>query len=379
METPTSPDVPMDAEQRGEPAKPAEPAGVAVGTAMGARPAFSLGGTTVVGRLGFGTGGLVGPGYWGLRHEDPERALGVLRRAVDRGVTLIDTADNYGPDVAEELVARALHPYPEGLVIATKGGVVRTGPDVWHIAGRPEQLRAMCVASLRRLRTDTIDLYQLHRLDPEVPMADQLGALLELQQAGKIRHIGLDSIDAAQLAKARALAPIASVQNRYNLLDRASEDVLKLCERTGTAFLPWFPLGNGRLTGGGDGRSSRGGGAAATVGSAGAVGSVGPAGASSSARPVRPVRPVRPAHPADALASVAAAHGATIGQIALAWLLHRSPVLLPTPGTGSPAHLDENLAAARISLTEEELARLDVLDALDKPEGLEGLDGGAES
>ncbi|WP_324608785.1 aldo/keto reductase [Streptomyces sp. MspMP-M5] len=349
METPTSPEVPMDAEQCGEPAE------VATRTAAGARPAFSLGGTTVVGRLGFGTGGLVGPGYWGPRHEDPERAVAVLRRAVDRGVTLIDTADNYGPDVAEELVARALHPYPEGLVLATKGGVVRTGPDVWHIAGRPEQLRAMCEASLRRLRTDTLDLYQLHRLDPEVPMADQLGTLLELQQAGKIRHIGLDSIDADQLARARALAPIASVQNRYNLLDRTSEDVLKLCEQTGTAFLPWFPLGNGRLTGGGNGRSPRGVGAAATVGSAGSVGPAGTVG--------------RPVGPTDALASVAAAHGATIGQIALAWLLHRSPVLLPTPGTGSPAHLDENLAAARVSLTEEELARLDGLG------GLEGLDG----
>ncbi|MFF2811619.1 aldo/keto reductase [Streptomyces sp. NPDC058000] len=281
---------------------------------------FSLGGTLAVGRLGFGTASLAGPGYWGPRHEDPERSLAVLRRAVDRGVTLIDTADNYGPDVAEELVARALHPYPEGLVIATKGGVVRTGPNVWHIAGRPEQLRAMCDASLRRLRTDTIDLYQLHRLDPDVPMADQLGTLLELQQAGKIRHIGLDSIGATELARAREVAPIASVQNRYNLMDRASEDVLKLCERTGMAFLPWFPLGNGTLTGG---------------------------------------RSTTPA--TDALASIAAAHDATTGQIALAWLLHHSPALLPTPGTSSPDHLDENLAAARISLTEEELARLDAL------------------
>ncbi|MEU5306811.1 aldo/keto reductase [Streptomyces noursei] len=296
--------------------------------AEGVRGAFSLGGTPAVGRLGFGTGGLVGPGYWGPRHDDPERSLTVLRRAVDRGVTLIDTADNYGPDVAEELVARALHPYPAGLVIATKGGVVRTGPNIWHLAGRPEQLRAMCEASLRRLRTDTIDLYQLHRLDPDVPMADQLGALLELQQAGKIRHIGLDSISAAEPSRARELAPIASVQNRYNLLDRASEDVLRLCERTGTAFLPWFPLGNGTLTGGGN-----------------------------------------PDHPATAtLAPIAAAHGATTGQIALAWLLHHSPALLPTPGTSSPAHLDENLAAARITLTAEELARLDALgDVPDEP------------
>ena len=162
---------------------------------------FPIGGELSVRRLGFGTGGLVGTGYWGPRHDDPQRSVALLRRAVERGVTLIDTADNYGPDVAEELVARALHPYPAGLVIATKGGVVRTGPDIWHIAGRPEQLRAMCEASLRRLRTDTIDLYQLHRLDPDVPMADQLGTLRELQQAGKIRHIGLDSIDADELTR----------------------------------------------------------------------------------------------------------------------------------------------------------------------------------
>lgn len=276
---------------------------------------FPVGGDLPVRRLGFGTGGLVGPGYWGPRHDEPERSVALLRRAVERGVTLIDTADNYGPDVAEELVARALHPYPEGLVIATKGGVVRTGPDVWHIAGRPEELRAMCEASLRRLRTDTLGLYQLHRLDPDVPMADQLGALLDLQREGKIRHIGLDSIDADELTRAREIAPIASVQNRYNLLDRAAEDVLELCEKQGTAFLPWFPLGNGTLTG-----------------DAGTT-----------------------------LAEVAARHDATPGQIALAWLLHHSPVLLPTPGTGSPAHLDENLAAAHITLTEGDFAQLDAL------------------
>ncbi|BDH10291.1 oxidoreductase [Streptomyces hygroscopicus] len=276
---------------------------------------FPIGGELSVRRLGFGTGGLVGPGYWGPRHDDPQRSVALLRRAVERGVTLIDTADNYGPDVAEELVARALHPYPAGLVIATKGGVVRTGPDIWHIAGRPEQLRAMCEASLRRLRTDTIDLYQLHRLDPEVPMADQLGTLRELQQAGKIRHIGLDSVDADELTRAQEIAPIASVQNRYNLLDRAAEDVLELCGKRGTAFLPWFPLGHGALA---DGAG-------------------------------------------ETLTTVAARHGATTGQIALAWLLHRSPVLLPTPGTGSPGHLDENLDAARIALTEGDLAELEAL------------------
>ncbi|MGG7573896.1 aldo/keto reductase [Streptomyces sirii] len=274
---------------------------------------FSIGGEVPVRRLGFGTGGLVGPGYWGPRYDDPQRAVALLRQAVERGVTLIDTADNYGPEVAEELVARALHPYAEGLVVATKGGVVRTGPDVWHIEGRPDRLRAMCEASLRRLRRDTIDLYQLHRLDPEVPMADQLGTLCELQREGKIRHIGLDSVGAAELRQARELAPIASVQNRYNLMDRASEDVLELCEERGTAFLPWFPLGHGALA---DGTG-------------------------------------------EALAAVAARHGASTGQIALAWLLHRSPVLLPTPGTGSPAHLDENLGAAGIALTDADMAELD--------------------
>ncbi|MGP8301944.1 aldo/keto reductase [Streptomyces inhibens] len=279
---------------------------------MDAETVFPIGGSLPVRRLGFGTGGLVGPGYWGPRHEDPRRSVALLRRAVERGVTLIDTADNYGPDVAEELVARALHPYPEGLVIATKGGVVRTGPDIWHIAGRPEQLRAMCETSLRRLRTDTLDLYQLHRLDPEVPMADQLGALTELQQAGKIRHIGLDSIGVTELTQAQEITPIASVQNRYNVLDRASEDVLELCEKRGTAFLPWSPLGNGTLTG----------------------------------------------RAGEALAAVAARHRATTGQIALAWLLHRSPVLLPTPGTGAPAHLDENVDAAGIALTDEDMAQL---------------------
>lgn len=198
-------------------------------------------------------------------------------------------------------------------MIATKGGVVRTGPDAWHIEGRPERLRAMCEASLRRLRLDTIDLYQLHRLDPDVPMAEQLGALDELRREGKIRHIGLDSVTAEQLDAARELTDIASVQNRYNLTDRASEPLLKLCEAHGIAFLPWFPLGNGSLT-------------------------------------------------ADRVcADIAAEHGVAPGQIALAWLLHRSPVLCPTPGTGSLAHLEENLGSAAVRLGEEDMSRLDAL------------------
>ncbi|MGW0549952.1 aldo/keto reductase [Streptomyces altiplanensis] len=256
---------------------------------------FSIGGDLPVRRLGFGTAQLTGPGYWGPRGERAD-AVAVLRRAAERGVTLIDTADNYGPGLAEELVAEALHPYPDGLVVATKGGVVRTSADAWHVAGRPEDLRAMCDASLRRLRTGTIDLYQLHRFDPDVPMAEQLGALDELRTAGKIRHIGLDCVTVGQLEEALALTDIASVQNRFNLVDRSSEDVLELCEARGIAFLPWFPLANGELKG--------------------------------------------------------------RGQLALAWLLHRSPVLCPTPGTGSLVHLEENLAAAELRLSAEEMAEL---------------------
>ncbi|WP_371663313.1 aldo/keto reductase [Streptomyces sp. NBC_00280] len=271
---------------------------------------FTIGGELPVHRLGYGTAQLTGPGYWGPR-GDPDDAVAVLRRAVDRGVTLIDTADNYGPSIAEELVAEALHPYPAGVLVATKGGVVRTGPDAWHIDGRPERLRAMCEASLRRLRRDTIDLYQLHRLDPRVPMAEQLGALDELRTEGKIRQLGLDSVTAEELLAARELTSIASVQNRYHLLDRASEPLLELCEAHGIAFLPWFPLGNGELA----------------------------------ADPV--------------CAEIAAAHGATSAQVALAWLLHRSPVLCPTPGTGSLVHLEENLAAGTVRLSGAELSRLD--------------------
>ncbi|MFF3014166.1 aldo/keto reductase [Streptomyces sp. NPDC057939] len=275
---------------------------------------FDVGGDLSVRRLGFGTGGLVGSGYWGPRGGRVE-AHAVLRAAVEAGVTLIDTADNYGPSLAEELIAEALYPYGERLVIATKGGVVRTGPDRWHVAGRPEQLREMCEASLRRLRVERIDLYQLHRFDPAVPMAEQLGALEGLRAEGKIRHVGLNTVSAEQLRSAMELSPIAAVQNPYNLLDRSSAEVLALCEAHGIAFLPYYPLGSGALT-----RES-----------------------------------------AAAVTAVAAAHGAGPGQVALAWLLHRSPVLCPTPGTGSPAHLAENLAAGAIRLEPRELALLDAL------------------
>ncbi|WP_137992614.1 aldo/keto reductase [Streptomyces vilmorinianum] len=274
---------------------------------------YMLGGDLPVRRLGYGTAQLTGPGYWGPRGERAD-AVAVLRRAVERGVTLVDTADNYGPGLAEELVAEALHPYRDGLVIATKGGVVRTSDSAWHIEGRPERLRAMCEASLRRLRTDRIDLYQLHRLDPRVPMAEQLGALEDLRAEGRIRHVGLDSVTAEELAQALTLSSsVVSVQNRFNLLDRESAAVLKACETHGLAFLPWFPLADGALTG----------------------------------------------EAAAVLDAVAGRLGASRGQVALAWLLHHSPVLLPTPGTGSLAHLEENLDAASLRLAPAELALLD--------------------
>ncbi|QNP69499.1 aldo/keto reductase [Streptomyces roseirectus] len=260
-------------------------------------------------RLGFGTAQLTGPGYWGPR-GDARDAVAVLRRAVERGVTLIDTADNYGPCVAEELIAEALWPYPAGLVIATKGGVVRTSDSAWHVDGRPERLREMCEASLRRLRTDRIDLYQLHRLDPSVPLAEQLGVLDELRAEGKIRLIGLDTVTPEQLLDALELTSIASVQNRYHLRDRSSEALLTVCEERGIAFLPWFPLGDGALL------------------------------------------------TDPACARLAAAHGVSAGQVALAWLLHRSPVLCPTPGTGTLAHLEENLDAGELRLSEGELLAL---------------------
>ncbi|WP_420036303.1 aldo/keto reductase [Streptomyces sp. cg28] len=279
---------------------------------------LTLGSDLPVRRLGYGTVHLTGHGAWGPRGSDANATV-VLRRAVELRVTLVDTADNYGPGVAEERVAAALHPYADGLVIATKGGVVRTSAESWHIEGRPERLRAMCEASLRRLRRERVDLYQLHRIDPDVPLADQLGVLRELRDEGKIRHVGLDSVRAEQLQQALDLdiVPVVSVQNRYNVLDRASEPLLKLCEARGIAFLPWFPLGNGTLT-----------------------------------------------HHQE-LTAVAAAHDATPSQVALAWLLHHSPVLCPTPGTGTVAHLEENVAAGELRLTEGDMARLDALTTPD--------------
>jgi pyridoxine 4-dehydrogenase len=267
-------------------------------------------GDLTVNRMGFGAMRLTGPGVIGPP-ADQENALAVLRRAVELGVNLVDTADSYGPEVNERQIAEALHPYPEGLVIATKGGLLHERRGEWRQDGRPEALRASCEASLERLRLERIDLYQLHSVDPSVPIEDSVGALAELQREGKIWHIGLSNVDARQLARARRVAPIVSVQNRYSVADRPWEGMLDACERDGLAFLPWFPLGFGELA------RSRG-----------------------------------------RLGELAANHGATAAQIAIAWLLRRSPVMLPIPGTSSLAHLEEDVAAAGIELTDTEFAEL---------------------
>jgi aryl-alcohol dehydrogenase-like predicted oxidoreductase len=240
--------------------------------------------------------------------------VAVLRRAVELGITFIDTADSYGPAVSEELIAEALHPYPDDLVIATKAGFTRTGRGKWHVLGFPEYLKQQCELSLRRLRVDTIDLFQLHRIDVRLPLTEQLGALVELQQAGKIRHIGLSEVTVAQLEEALAITPVVTVQNLYNVGNRASEPVLEACAARGIGFIPWFPVQTGELA--------------------------------------------APGGPLDALA---ASTGHTPAQLALAWLLRRSPVMLPIPGTKSVTHLEENTAAAGIELTPEAVTVLDGL------------------
>ena len=269
---------------------------------------IALGGLEVR-RLGFGAMRVTGPGVWGPP-PDHEEALAVLRRAVELGVNLIDTADSYGPEVSEELIAEALHPYPGGLVIATKGGLRRTGPGQWPRNGDPGHLRQACEGSLRRLRVERIDLYQLHAPDPEVPYEESIGALKELQEEGKIDEIGVSNVDVELLETARDIVDVVSVQNRYNLGDRGSAEVLEVCEADGLAFIPWFPLSAGSL-----------------------------------------------AEPGGVAAELAERHGATPAQVALAWLL-RSPAMLPIPGTGSVAHLEENVAAASLELTDEELDQL---------------------
>jgi aryl-alcohol dehydrogenase-like predicted oxidoreductase len=271
---------------------------------------FGIGGELTVNRLGFGAMRLTGDGVWGEPH-DPDECRRVLRRAVELDINLIDTADAYGPEVSERLIAEALYPYPDGLVIATKGGLTRSGPNQWHPNGRPDHLRQACEGSLRRLRLQRIELYQLHRVDPNVPLEESVGALIELREEGKIARIGLSNVTVDQLHRARALTPIVSVQNRYNLTDRADETVLDECEREAIAFIPWFPLSTGKL-----------------------------------------------ATQKGPLAEMANQHRATPAQIALAWLLHRSRVMLPIPGTASVKHLEENIGAAHIALSAEEVQEL---------------------
>ncbi|MEU8313979.1 aldo/keto reductase [Micromonospora sp. NPDC048887] len=271
---------------------------------------YRIGGDLPVDRLGYGAMQLTGPGVWG-DPKDPAEAVRVLRRAYEMGVTFIDTADSYGPFVSELLIREALHPYADDLVIATKAGLTRSGPDDWRPVGRPEYLRQQCELSLRHLGLGCIPLYQLHRIDAKVPLADQLGELALLRQEGKIRHIGLSQVSVEEIEAAQAIAPIVSVQNLYNLADRSAEDVLEHCERHDLAFIPWFPIATGSLA--------------------------------------------RPGGPLDAIST---AHGATPAQLALAWLLRRSPVMLPIPGTSSVAHLEENVAAAEVVLTDDEFEAL---------------------
>jgi pyridoxine 4-dehydrogenase len=276
---------------------------------------FDIGGTTPVNRLGFGTMQLPGKGVWG-EPEDRGEAIRVLRRAVELGVNLIDTADSYGPFVAEQLVHEALHPYPEDLVIATKAGLTRHGPGIWKPVGRPEYLRQQCELSLRHLGLERIELYQLHRIDPQVPLADQVGELRALQQEGKIHHIGLSEVSVEQLVEAQETAEIVSVQNLFNLIKRDAEPLLEYSEEHGIAFIPWFPLATGDL-----------------------------------------------AKEGGPLQELSQEIGATPSQLALAWLLKRSPVMLPIPGTSSVRHLEENVAAAEIELSDEQFEKLSAVGA----------------
>jgi aryl-alcohol dehydrogenase-like predicted oxidoreductase len=262
-------------------------------------------GTLKVRRLGFGTMQLTGPGVWGPP-RDPAGAIEVLRRSVELGVTLIDTADSYGPNVAEELVREALYPYPDSLALATKAGLSRSGPNQWQPCGRPEYLRQQCEGSLRRLGVDQIDLFQLHRVDPTVDADEQFGLLKTLRDEGKVREVGLSEVSVAQIDAARRVVPVVSVQNHYNIAQRDAEGVLAHCELHDIGFIPWFPLGSGKLSA-----------------------------------------------PGGPLAGVAEELGATASQISLAWLLRRSPIMLPIPGTSSLEHLEENCAAARVTLTDD--------------------------
>jgi pyridoxine 4-dehydrogenase len=282
----------------------------AVPTPAAASGTFDILGDLTVRRLGYGAMQITGPGVFGPP-RDHDEAIRVLRRAVELGVNFIDTADSYGPNVSEELIAEALHPYPKGLVIATKGGFERPGPNVWVTNGRPEYLRAQCEGSLRRLKVERIDLWQLHRIDDKVPADEQFGLMAQLLDEGKVRHVGLSEVSVAQIEAARRVVPIATVQNRFNLAERDAEPVLDFCTQEGIGFIPWFPLLTGRLAGEG-----------------------------------------------STLTTAAERLGATPAQVALAWLLRRSPVMLPIPGTSRVAHLEENVAAAALKLDAATFASL---------------------
>jgi pyridoxine 4-dehydrogenase len=274
---------------------------------------FTLGGDLTVHRLGYGAMQLPGPGVWG-EPADRAAAVRVVQAAVEQGVDFIDTADSYGPLVSEQIIAEALHPYPDDVVVATKAGLTRTGPDQWTPVGRPAYLKQQVELSLRHLRVDRIDLIQLHRIDRDVPLADQLGAFRELQEEGKVRHIGVSEVSVEQLRAAREIVDVVSVQNLYNLTTRQSQDVLDVCTAEGIAFIPWFPIATGDL-----------------------------------------------AAPDSPVADIARELGATPAQVALAWLLEKSPVVLPIPGTKSVDHLTENMGAAGLRLSAEDMARLDAL------------------
>jgi aryl-alcohol dehydrogenase-like predicted oxidoreductase len=267
---------------------------------------FTIGGDLLVRRLGFGAMRITGTGIWGPPKDEAE-ARRVLKRAIELGVNFIDTADSYGPDVSEQLIGTTLYPYPKGLVIATKAGLTRQGPDQWRPDGRPEYLRQEAEKSLKNLRLDRIDLYQLHRIDPRVPVEESLGALKDLQTEGKVLHIGLSEVSPEEIERARKTVAIVSVQNRYNLLDRGHEPTLEYCEKHRLGFIPWFPVAAGKLAKG-----------------------------------------------SGALAALAKRHGASVAQISIAWLLHRSQVMLPIPGTSSVKHLEENMAAANFRIDEKE-------------------------
>jgi aryl-alcohol dehydrogenase-like predicted oxidoreductase len=271
---------------------------------------FAIGGDLEVTRLGFGAMRITGVGIWGPP-KDPVSARAVLRRLRSLEVDFIDTADSYGPEVSEDLIAEVLHPY-DGIKVATKAGLTRSGPSQWAPVGRPEYLRQCCEMSLRRLGVDTLDLWQLHRIDAKVPREEQFGVMRELQEDGKVRHLGLSEVSVEEIEAAGAYFQVTTVQNLYNLTERRSEDVLEHCEANGIGFIPWFPLAAGKL-----------------------------------------------AEPGGAVAEITAAHDATAGQVALAWLLARSPVMLPIPGTGSAEHLEENVAASELELSGDEIARLD--------------------